>query len=444
MLDILGDLEDDALADVISAAYEGESAYSGPDGDDVDHHRTDWQRFLDLVEVRAGLTDADDVYSAWVVDPDQQALLDARAPARESYVAIDEADGDWLPPLGLRTAMTDWTFDDATTISAALGADGATLTPDSLASTASAVQAAVEQTGLPEPATVRQSYEEADSADDYAALESLLPQAVEVVGNVGEATASAAEDANPFGELGQLLLSVDASAADSRESLAAGDLDAADAAAATTIDRAGVAPWLGGGVVVVMLAVLAGAALLIIRARRRPAPAVTAGPWPAAPVGFEANTGTWPAPGAATGPGTGQGLPPGVPGAGGGQYWGAPALGVGPQQRAPGPSQGPQQGAPGPGQQPAAPGPGVPGTWGAGPATQQLPVTVPFPSNGAAAALPPHPANRPGGTAQPLTTPHGVVAPSAGHALPPAFTGGADTSTTGHEPPRAPSPPMVA
>lgn len=295
---LLGEVDDDALAGVISAAYEGESAYAGPDGDDVGSGRTDWRRFLDLLEIRAGVPEADDVYRTWVLDADEQELLDARSPARESYVAIDEADGDWLPPLGLRTAMTEWAFEDASAISVALGLEGAALSSGALASTAGAVQDAADGAGLPVPNSVQQRYEEAGSAEEYAALASFLPQAVEVVGSVGEASEAAADDGNPFGELGQLLLSVDESAADSRELLADGDLDAADDAAATTISRAATAPWLGGGVVVLLLLVIAGAVLLIIRARRRPAPAVATGAWVGAPVGFEAGSGAWTTPGA--------------------------------------------------------------------------------------------------------------------------------------------------
>jgi hypothetical protein len=376
MVALLGELDDEAVTDVISAAYEGESAYAGPDGDDVEPGRTDWQRFLDLVE-GAGVTVADDVYRTWVLDPDQQELLDARSPARETYAAIDEADGGWLPPLGLRTAMTDWTFEDATTISAALGLEGTTLAADALASTAGAVQTAAEQAGLPEPASVRQSYEEADSADDYAALELLLPQAVGVVGNVGQASEAAADDGNPLGELGQLLLSVDDSAADSRESLAEGDLDAADAAAETTIDRAAIAPWLGGGVIVVLLAAVAGATLLIIRARRRPVPAVAGGAWVAPPVGWGTSGEAWPA------------------------------------------------------QAPGTAGLGLPTTSGAGPMIQHpgggtFPVGAP-----PAAAWPPGWPTPPGAATVPLTTPDGVADPQGGHVVPSAWTGRPDGSETG-------------
>ena len=78
-----------------------------------------------------------------------------------------------------------------------------------------------------EPDAVREAYEEAADADAYAALGSMLPRAVAVVGDVGDASRSAAVDRGPFSDLGELLLGVDPAAADARAALDAGDLDAA-------------------------------------------------------------------------------------------------------------------------------------------------------------------------------------------------------------------------
>ncbi len=311
MVELLGDLDDDALAALIAAAYAGESAYAGPDGD-VESQRTNWQRFLDLAEAH-GVDDADDTYRTWVVDDDQAQLLDEREPALASYLAVDEADGAWVPPLGLRTAMTDWSFDDATSIAATLGSEGDAVAADALASTAAEVQDAAATADLEVPAAVQDRYEDADSAEDYAALATFLPQAVEVVGNVGEASAAAGAEGNPFVELGQRILSVDASAADARESLADGDLDAAGAAADSALDRAGYAPWLGGGVLVALLGALAGLVVVVVRARRRPRPAVATGPFTGGPVGYAHAT---------YGPGG-----YGSAGAGGSGYGSAPAPG---------------------------------------------------------------------------------------------------------------------
>ncbi len=72
----------------------------------------------------------------------------------------------------------------------------------------------LEKVGLPEPDAVREAYEEAADTDTYAALGSMLPRAVTVVGDVGDASRSAAADRDPLSDLGELLLGVDRAAAD--------------------------------------------------------------------------------------------------------------------------------------------------------------------------------------------------------------------------------------
>ncbi|MHA7133787.1 hypothetical protein [Oerskovia turbata] len=256
---LVGGLDEAALGALVAAAHAGESAYDAPGVLDHDG-RTDGRRFLDLVEVRGGVSDAEATYRTWVADEAEAALLDARAPAREAYSVLDAADGAWLPPAGLRAAMTDWAFDDAAAARTALG--------DEAAAAAGQVQQAALAAGLPDPAAVRDQYEGAQGAEEYAALATTLPRAVEVVGDVGDAVADAA-GGGPLGDLGRLLLGVDASVDEARAALDDGRLDDAAGAADDASSRAAVAPWLGTGVVVVGLGALAGVALLIVRWRRR-------------------------------------------------------------------------------------------------------------------------------------------------------------------------------
>ncbi len=72
--------------------------------------RTDWMRWLDLLQTRAGVKDAAQVVQRWALTPKQRATLAPRATARTAYAKVDAADGAWLPPEGLRAAMTDWDF----------------------------------------------------------------------------------------------------------------------------------------------------------------------------------------------------------------------------------------------------------------------------------------------------------------------------------------------
>ena len=118
---MVGGLDDDTFTALVVATYAGESAYELVGSVEENTGRTDWQRFLDLVETRTGNADAAQVYRTWVVDADQAALLDERATARRAYTHVDAGDGDWLPPLGLRSAMTDWEFTGAGDVVAGIG-----------------------------------------------------------------------------------------------------------------------------------------------------------------------------------------------------------------------------------------------------------------------------------------------------------------------------------
>ncbi|WP_265523030.1 hypothetical protein [Oerskovia flava] len=258
--ELLGDLDDETFTEVVAAAYAGEGAFEVPGSVEVNSTRTQWRRFLDLVEVRAGVTGGDEVMRTWVVDADEHDRLDERTDALTAYTTLDEADGDWQPPVGLRSAMTQWRYPRA---------DEIVTTISSSAEQAGAVQDAAAEVGLPEPAAVRALYENAREDDEYTALATVLPQAVEVVEQVGEASSTVAADGDPFTELGERLLDVDQTAADARTALDEGELDDAAALAETTTSRSGLALWLGLGVVVLPLALLGGLVVGVVRFRRR-------------------------------------------------------------------------------------------------------------------------------------------------------------------------------
>lgn len=276
MSGLVGSLDEESLGTLVAAAHAGESAYDEPGA--LDHAgRTDGRRFLDLVEVRGGVAEAEAAYRTWVADAAEAALLDARSPAREAYVVLDEADGAWSPPAGLRAAMTDWAFEDAEVARTALGAD--------TAASAGQVQDAARAAGLPDPVAVRDLYEGAESAEEYAALATMLPRTVEVVGDVGDAVA-AASGGGPLADLGRLFLGVDGAVEDARAALDDGRLDDATGAAAEASSRAALAPWLGTGAVVLVLGALGGGLVLLLRRRAAGSTDVAAvSVAPVAPVG---------------------------------------------------------------------------------------------------------------------------------------------------------------
>lgn len=258
--DLVGDLDEETFTEIVAAAYAGESAYEDAGYTERNGGRTDWRRFLDLVEVRGGVADAGDVFRTWVLGDADAALLDQRAEALTSYRALDEADGAWSTPFGLRSAMTHWRYPAAEDVVAALGTAPAD---------AAALQEAVSDAGLTEPASVREAYQEAADAEEYAAVAELLPRAVDVVGAVGEASRTAATDRDPVSGLGELVLGVDRSAAEARTLLAEGSLDAAEQAADATTGRAAAATWVGVAVVLLVVGAAVGTVLAVRTARRR-------------------------------------------------------------------------------------------------------------------------------------------------------------------------------
>ena len=123
--DLVAGLDDAQLAEVLGAGIRGERAYDPAGTKDTDGGRTTWSRWLDLLETRAGVDDAAAVFQRWVLTGKQRAQLAPRAEAREAYATVDEADGAWLPPEGLRDAMTAWDFDRADAVRAKVAGLGA-------------------------------------------------------------------------------------------------------------------------------------------------------------------------------------------------------------------------------------------------------------------------------------------------------------------------------
>jgi hypothetical protein len=78
----------------------------------VDFHVGGWQELLDLLDERTGVT-FDDLWTAWVVDDQQQPMLVARSSARKHYAAVVIEAGPWNLPTDLRYAMGSWQFDQA-------------------------------------------------------------------------------------------------------------------------------------------------------------------------------------------------------------------------------------------------------------------------------------------------------------------------------------------
>ena len=260
---LLGDLDDDTFAAVVGAGIRGERAYDPPGTADTDGGRTSWSRWLDLVETRGGVEDAAAVFRRWALTGEERAQLEPRAKARTAYAALDDADGAWLPPEGLRDAMTAWDFDRAASVRTKVAG---------LGPAAVGVQEAAERAGTTVPASIRSSYEDAEQDEQYAALASSLPRAAEAVTVVAAAERAADRDRDPVSALGATLLGVDGRAGEAVASLDDGDLAAATSEAQDATSRADKALLVGLAVPLVALLLLVALGWWVrsfLRARER-------------------------------------------------------------------------------------------------------------------------------------------------------------------------------
>ncbi|NHA67151.1 hypothetical protein [Phycicoccus flavus] len=261
MTELLAGLDDDELGAVVGAGVRGERAYDPPGTVTPSAGRTSWTDWLDLVQTRGGQEEAPEVFATWVLTDEQRGSLEARARERTGYAAVDRGDGPWLPPEGLRDALTSWDFDRARAVRREVSG---------LADDVRALQRAAEATGLRVPPSVRRSYERASLEDDYTALASTLPAAAGALQSVAAARDLAAADPDPFTALGAHLLDVDARAAEAVSLLDDGQVAQAQAAADEVAGRSGWMLPLGLGLPLGAVLVLLGVVwLVVVLVRRR-------------------------------------------------------------------------------------------------------------------------------------------------------------------------------
>lgn len=106
----------DGLRSVWRAANDAEMSYqpvhaTGPPRTGVARTQEGWQRLLDLLEERTGVAFAD-LWSAWVVNDDQEGQLAQRAKTRALYFEGVTAAGDWELPELIRYDLSSWQFED--------------------------------------------------------------------------------------------------------------------------------------------------------------------------------------------------------------------------------------------------------------------------------------------------------------------------------------------
>ncbi len=231
----------------------------------VDFSLGGWQELLDLLDQRAG-ANFDDLWSQWVVNGDQQLLMQKRSAAREDYASAVQTAGPWNLPFDLRYAMGSWHFDVAE----------ADLT---LAGTVLAARDQIESQslhlGLTPPAALRDAFE---GADGLPAAKQEADQELDVLAGISKAADRLAEQESILETIGLLGSNPGASLDAARTAFEADRLAAAarDAQAALAVrlgaEETGQTRVLvtGGGLLGVSGGVLIG---VRIRRRRRAAAA---------------------------------------------------------------------------------------------------------------------------------------------------------------------------
>jgi hypothetical protein len=222
----------------------------------------DWRSLLDLLETRTDATYGD-LWRAWVVRPEEAALLDARATARSAFAAAVSEAGDWELPRAIRTALDHWRFDEATAMIAKARA---------VLAARSDLEAAATAAGLTLPSTLRETFER--QGPEAAQLE--LASESAAIARIAADAGSKPLDANIVESIGLIGDNSDAQIARARTTFASGDLTTAVGAADTAHDA-----WLGAtergrGRLAVAAAVLAAFGLIVLAwsRRRRPLPPV--------------------------------------------------------------------------------------------------------------------------------------------------------------------------
>jgi len=165
---VVDEIGRDGLGAVLDANSSGEISFRAGDLVETDAEAwRSWQRFMDLVQERGGWEDVDELFEEWVATPEQAATITVR---RETHRLFDEFEQEtvaWPAPVGLRSALTLWSFDEAVSLMAfarPVYAAGAELGRESV------------RLDLPVPDRIQNAYAASTSAEDFANVEMLIEQ----------------------------------------------------------------------------------------------------------------------------------------------------------------------------------------------------------------------------------------------------------------------------
>jgi hypothetical protein len=264
----------DALADVVQAVANDEISYVGDGSPELDWQQKDWRRYLDLIENRGEVQDQviTDLFAEWVLTDQQSRLLADRADSRSAYQSLDEAGTGWAPPLGVRSALTEWRFE---------AADEAMVTATELLEQRDDLVALVAPLEASIPADLETQYEE---AEDFDAVTKRLAEVTKTGRALIDADTNVENADGLFERVGTIGTDFPADLAAGVQAFESGDMEvAADQAAALDDEVDGLAR---AGMIRVAVAVGLSVLLLVllfwlVRRRRRSRPNAAAPVFPA-------------------------------------------------------------------------------------------------------------------------------------------------------------------
>ncbi len=264
---IFDEIGEEAMSDVLVAADGDESPYPGDpaaadevedDDPSTPDRPVDRRRLLDLFERVGGSTAAADLFRDHVLATSDTAALDdltARAEAIPVYDDLVSRGAGWAAPTGLRTAMTDWAFDEVDPIVTAAG---------QVLDALDALAAASRELGVEIPTPFETDYERAVDVADLGAITAEIDDRIGAVAVVAAAQDRLEQPRDAALRVGLMGTELDPILADARASLESGEPDAARASAALLVRTLDDAPALGRSRILRASVAAAAASLLLI------------------------------------------------------------------------------------------------------------------------------------------------------------------------------------
>jgi hypothetical protein len=173
----------------------------------------DWRGLLDLLEERTDIA-YDDLWTAWVLRPDDAALLADRSETRLRYAAVARHADTWQLPRVVRDAMRAWQYDQAIEL---LDAANAALDDRD------AVLDAAAGAGLTPPSTMQTDFE---GPRGFASASAEADAELAAIGAYREAAVARPAEPDPITRIGLWNSDPNAAMGRAAEAFTAGDLQA--------------------------------------------------------------------------------------------------------------------------------------------------------------------------------------------------------------------------